>query len=128
MSHDDPLQFGDDIDLGTLEADVLGIEVIRYAAPMLLIKGVDGEGAVVHDFQPDISYAAQPAKRRGRFTYGGDVNCEHQPDGRWRTSQLLPDERFTVSVKKDGYTADPQTLTLPEKGHQEITFVLRKAE
>jgi hypothetical protein len=96
---------------------------------MLLIKAVDESGAVVRDFQPDIKYEVPPAKQQGgRFTRGGDVNCEHQPDGRWRTGQLLPDAKFTVTVIKEGYVTDPQTFSLPEKGHQESTFVLRKSE
>ena len=54
------------------------------------------------------------------YTTGGHVSFEHQDDGRWRSSQLLPDEPIEVTVKKEGYTCEPQELSLAEGDEQEL--------
>ena len=60
-----------------------------------------------------------------RFTYGGAVNFEAQPDGRKRSSQLVPDEELTVTITKDGFTSEPQTVSLKEGETKELVCVLK---
>jgi hypothetical protein len=124
----EPLRRGRRVDLGTLEDDVDGMEIVRYVAPILLIKPVDDEGRLVADCQPVITYSRQDAEgeEMDQYTTGGHVHCEHQGNGRWRSSQLLPDEPFQVTVKKDGYECEPQDLSLAEGGEQEVEVVLKK--
>ena len=45
------------------------------------------------------------------------MSLEEHGDGRWRTSQLLPDEEITVTVEADGYETKSETLSLPEGEH-----------
>lgn len=125
---DAPLRRGRRIDLGTVEDDVSGIEIIRYEAPILLVKPIDENGHIVEECQPVITYVrpAEEGEEMTNFTVGGHVSFEHQQDGRWRSSQLLPDEPITVTVKKEGYETAPQELSLPEGESRELEIVLKK--
>jgi beta-lactamase regulating signal transducer with metallopeptidase domain/5-hydroxyisourate hydrolase-like protein (transthyretin family) len=129
MAPGEPLRRGRRVDLGTLENDVSGIEIVRYAAPMLLIKPVDEAGNIVRDCRPVITYTnpVKEGEELENYTVGGNVSLEHQPDGRWRTSQLLPDEPFKVTVEKEGYQSKPYELSLPEGDEHELKIVLKQA-
>lgn len=115
-------------DLGTLEADVHGIEVVRYTAPILLIKAVDKDGKEIGDSKPAVFYEKEKDPNPGtRYVeFRGDLTFDKQEDGRWRSSQLLPGEKVTVEVEKEGYTSEPQTLTMEEGATKELVFVLEK--
>ena len=67
---------------------------------------------------------------RGTFISGalGDIGFESQPDGRWRSSQMLPDEEVTITLEKEGYTSAPQAVALKEGEERELVFILKKAE
>ena len=49
LKKDGPLVGGRQVDLGDLEDDVTGIEIIRYTAPIVQVKPVDEEGNVVDE-------------------------------------------------------------------------------
>lgn len=125
------LSYGRRIPLGTLEADVEGLEIVRYTAPILLVKAVDPEDNPVEDFRVFSSYKKPPVQMDGmdqqtRYREG-DVSFEKQADGRWRSSQLLPDAEVAIELKKDGYQTEPQVVSLKEKETRELTFVLSKS-
>jgi hypothetical protein len=101
---------------------------VRYVAPILLIKAVDTDGNVLSEFEPDSSYTAPPSPDSGRYTRGGDVGFEKQPDNRWRSSQLQPDQEISVTIKMDGHTCEPQRVTLPEGEQRELVFTMKKAK
>jgi uncharacterized GH25 family protein/beta-lactamase regulating signal transducer with metallopeptidase domain len=126
----DPLRAGYNADLGTLEADIDGFEVIRYVAPILLVKAVDENGKPLPNFKPKANYqkGKSPKDPNSRFINGvrGDVSFEKQTDGRWRSSQLLPDEKLTVTAVLDGYTTTTQTVTPKEGSSQELVFVMKR--
>ena len=128
MSHDAPLHRNTRIDLGTIEDDISGLEVIRYTAPVLLIKPVDVEGQPVADCTPIIKYTRpdEGVEERTVYSTGSNVSGQHQRDNRWRSSQALPDEPMSVSVKKDGYTTTEQELMLKEGEERELVFVMKK--
>src|SRR5262249_38404971 len=102
-----PLNAKRRVDLGTVNDDVKGIEIIRYVAPILVIDAKDKDGKQVKDFKAQVVYApGKSPKERGSFFVNGvkgDVYLEKQKDGRWRSSQLLPDELVTVTASGDGY-------------------------
>ena len=128
---DEPLQYGRRIELGTLEEDFTTLEVVRYTAPLLLLKAVDENGEQLSDFKPNSKYKTRPnAERRGTFISGalGDIGFESQPDGRWRSSQMLPDEEVTITLEKEGYVSEPQVVSMREKEERELVFVMKKAE
>jgi len=125
----EPLRVGRRIDFGTLEADVHGFEIIRYVAPILLVKAVDEKGKLLKDFKPKAVYekGKSPKDPNSRFINGvrGDVGFEKQTDGRWRSSQLLPDVKLTVTSVLDGYTTKAQTVSLKEGSTRELVFVMK---
>lgn len=130
MNAGEPLQNGRNVKLGTVEADYHGIEVVRYVAPILLVKAVDENGKQIKEFKPKAVYVKgkSPKDPNSRFINGvnGDVSFNDQPDGRWRSSQLLPDHNVTVVAEKEGFTTDAQVVSLKEGTTKEVVFVLKK--
>jgi hypothetical protein len=128
MSHDSPLRRGRRIKLGTVEEDVSGIEIIRYTAPILLVKPVNDQGKPMEGCTPKVIYvrSEQDGEDLTVYTTGGNVSFDLQQDGRWRSSQALPDEPMTVTVEKTGYSATPQDLSLSEGEEREPVFVMTR--
>ena len=66
--------------------------------------------------------------RDGKFILKGgvhsDVSFEEQADGRFRTSQLVPDREVNVMVQADGFTTTSRKMSLPEGKTEAATFVL----
>jgi beta-lactamase regulating signal transducer with metallopeptidase domain/5-hydroxyisourate hydrolase-like protein (transthyretin family) len=128
----EPLRNGRRVKLGTLEEDITGFEIIRYTAPIVLVKPVDEEGKPIRDCQPIIKYTKsnQPGDTDYEMTVystGSHVSFERQNDGRWRSSQALPDEPMSITVEKHGYTTAPQETSLKEGEEREFVFVLKKS-
>lgn len=128
LSPDESLKRGRRIKLGTVEDDIAGLEVVRYTAPILLVKPVDDQGAPIEDCTPVLKYVrdTQGKEELTVYTTGSHVSFESQKDGRWRSEQLLPDEPITVTVEKTGYSTTTQDLSLPEGGRRELVFVMKK--
>lgn len=124
----EPLSRGRDIKLGTLEDDITGFEVVRYVAPIVLVKAVDESGTTLKDFKPSLKYTRPQAQSEQLtvYTTGNHVSFEEQQDGRQRSEQLLPDEPIAVTVERPGYTTTAQELSLPEGEERALTFVLKK--
>jgi beta-lactamase regulating signal transducer with metallopeptidase domain len=123
----DPLKSErDNIKLGTLTDDVEGFEIIRYVAPVVLVKGVDEEG------QPLKAYKVAAAYPWGeqRYIFEGevrsDLSFEKQEDGRYRSEQMLPDEEVTFTAMAEGYENASEKLKVPEGEKQELTLTLKK--
>jgi hypothetical protein len=131
MGPNEPLQNTDEIKFDRLNDDVSGIEIIRYTAPILLVKAVDEAGQLLKDFKPKLVYKKDSPKEPGSmFVSGvaGDVSFEKQQDGRWRSSQLLPDQDFVVTAELESFTTDEQSLSLPEGDVREVVFVMKPKE
>lgn len=126
----DPLHNQRRVDLGTVQADVKGIEIIRYTAPILLVKVVAKDGGTLKGTAATAVYA----KGKGQFANGlilaggrnSDVSFEKQEDGRFRSSQLFPDQEVTVTGHADGCEARSQTVKLAEGTTKEIVIELDK--
>jgi protocatechuate 3,4-dioxygenase beta subunit len=123
-----PLHNSRKINLGTLNDDVKGIEIIRYTAPILLVKVRAKDGTklknvgVTAEYRPGRGqYEGRLIRRDGRHS---DVSFEHQPDGRYRSSQLLPDEDVTVIGHADGYRSRSVKLKVAEGVTKDIEIVL----
>lgn len=127
MKPSDPLRTGRQIKFETLNADVTTIEVVRYVAPILLVKAVDENGNVLTNFKPELNYINLPeGAMMVQFFDGGNVGFEKQSDHRRRSSQLQPDQEFKLSIVVDGFETEPQTLSIPEGETRELTFVMKK--
>jgi hypothetical protein len=127
---DDPLSASREIKLGTLNDDVRGITIIRYVAPILVVNALDPSGAPLKKFQVKVEYAPgkSPKERNSSFINGvqGDVYFEKQEDGRWRSSQLLPDEEITVTVSAEDFEPYQENMKLAEGTTKELTAKLKK--
>ena len=127
MKPSDPLQNTREIKFERLDADVTTIEIVRYVAPIVLVKAVDENGNVMSEFKPQIDYINQPeGAMMKQYTAGGNVSFEKQPDHRRRSSQLLPNEEFKISIVMDGFETEPRTLAIPEGETRELNFVMKK--
>jgi beta-lactamase regulating signal transducer with metallopeptidase domain/protocatechuate 3,4-dioxygenase beta subunit len=125
-----PLQAQREIDFGTLTDDIKDIEIIRYVAPILIVDARDKEGKQIKGFQGKLVYSSPVGRKRPgeMFVNGvqGDVFMEKQEDGRWRSSQLLPDEEITVTISADGYKPYTEKIELAEGVNKEIKAELEK--
>jgi hypothetical protein len=118
------------VDLGTLNDDVTGIEIIRYEAPILVVKVTAKDGGK----PKDAAVTALYGENRGQFRGGlilkkglrSDVSFEEQEDGRFRSMQLLPDEEVAVTAQAEGYAPVTQKLKLCEAEKKDLEIVLEK--
>ena len=98
MTKDGPLKNDREIRLGTLDKDVPEVTIIRYKAPVLVIQAIDKNGKPIKGFRPKAVYSKQIVDAKpGAFHVGRTHNVilGYQGNGRWRSSQLLPDQEFT---------------------------------
>jgi hypothetical protein len=128
---DGPLNNSYQIPLGTVTDDVTGIEVVRYAAPILIVKVSAKDGQDLKDPGVTAAYGEGKGQFPGRFIVAGgrksDVSFERQEDGRFRSSQLFPDEDVTITAHADGYASRSVPVKLPEGETKEIAIALEKA-
>src|SRR5207248_1829279 len=116
-------------------------EIVRYVAPIIVINATTKDGKQVKDFKATAEYttfSSDPDKKSGKksssdskkkvYLVGGgkktDTIQDEQYDGRYRTSQLLPDREVTVTVSADGYATASRKLSVLEGKTEEVTFVL----
>lgn len=131
------LSRGSRIKLKTLDHDIGGLKIIRYVAPIVVVSVVDENGKPARNYKLACRYT-KPDKHANIVFSTGDLNFEKQSDGRWRSSQMLPDEEVTISILsvasertsdsdviKPVSLATPKTMTLKEGETREIRFVLK---
>jgi protocatechuate 3,4-dioxygenase beta subunit len=130
-SKDAPLQNDWRINLGTLNEDVKGIELIHYKAPVLLVKIVAKDGAKLKNLAITAVYPKGKGVHEGSFNprtgQHSDVSFEEQDDGRLRSECLLPDEEVTLTAHAEGYRSEPVKYKLEEGTTKEIEIVVDKA-
>lgn len=124
-----PLEDGRTIKLGTLDHNVKDIEIVRYAAPLILIDARTKDGKRIDGFKAEVAYVGDgPGDAEKVHLSGGKRKTEaiqdEQNDGRYRTTSLLPDREVKVSVSADGFKPAERTMRLAEGKAEEATFVL----
>jgi beta-lactamase regulating signal transducer with metallopeptidase domain len=123
-----PLLHSRNIQLGTLDHDVKGIEIIRYEAPIILVGAKTKDGKPLKDLKASVNYTESNSPRDGKYILKSgmrsDVSLEDQGDGRYRTSQLVPDREVEVTVSVDGFAPASRKVKLPEGKNEEVTLVL----
>jgi hypothetical protein len=128
IAKDAPLTHSRTIRLGTLDHDITGIEIIRYEAPIIVLKAATKDGRPVKDVQVSVDYTAPETNPDGKYILKGgmhsDVSLEAMGEGRFRTEQLAPDREVTVTVQAEGFKPASQKRTLPEGKTEELTLVL----
>ena len=129
MVKDGPLIEGRTVKLGTLDHDVKGIEIVRYVAPIILVNATTKDGKQIKGFKAAVKYTTgAPDSRESVSLSGGSEQTEaikdEQNDGRYRTSQLLPDREVEVIATADGFAGASRKLKLAEGKTEEVTFVL----
>lgn len=128
IGKDGPLTDGRRVKLGTLDHDVKGIEIVRYVAPVLVVNATTKGGPQVKGFKATVEYT-EPGPNSDKQVHvvgGGRTEAlqDEQYDGRYRTSQLLPDREVNVTVSADGFATASRKLSLPEGETKEVIFVL----
>jgi len=77
---------------------------------------------------PGAATTENDQNREGKYVMKGgvrsDVSLEEQGDGRYRTSQLVPDREVVVTAQADGYASASRKLKLAEGKTEEVTLVL----
>lgn len=114
-------------DLGTLTEDLNTLEIVRFTPPVLLLKAEDERGQLLRAFKISSRYTTRPSNEKPFIhSNGKDVYFEKQLDGQRRSRIILPDQEITISIEKEGFTTEPQTVTLKEAEVRELIFVLKK--
>jgi len=118
------------VDLGTLTEDVKGIQIIRYTAPIVLVKVVAKDGSKLKDVVVTGLYPEGKAQYQGGLIgkkgIRSDVHWEEQEDGRFRSSQLFPDEEVTITAMAEGYPEKKEKVKLVEGATKDVTITLEK--
>jgi len=132
LDKDSPLQYGRNFELGTIDQDLKGVEIIRYAAPTIVISVTSRDGMPVEDLLPSVDYTAPEYDgRRNKLYHKGksgesrtDVPFENIGAGKIRTIQLVPDREVNVTIRAEGFKPESRKITLPEGKTEEMKFVL----
>jgi hypothetical protein len=119
------------LDLGTVNDDVKDIELIRYEAPIVVVKVTTKDGSKPKNVAVSAEYAEGKQPYQGRLILKNgirsDVSFEEQEDGRFRSMQMLPDEEVTLLAHADGYESAPMKLRFAEGEKRDIEIALEKA-
>ncbi len=115
-----------DIHLGTLTDDLEGFEIIRYVAPVVLVKAVDENGQPIKPFKVAAAYPWGQQRYILAGETRSDLTFEKQEDGRYHSEQMLPDEKVTFTALAEGYENASEVVNLPEGEQKELTLTLKK--
>jgi beta-lactamase regulating signal transducer with metallopeptidase domain len=127
LKKDGPLHNPRDLRLGVVEDDVVGVEIVRYKAPIVQIAVVDEQGKQVKGAKVAGVYKNDYELMHPVDGSPTHIFFEHQADGRFRTSQMLPDLETTFTATAEGFKDSSETLSLPEGDTYELTLVIKKA-
>jgi beta-lactamase regulating signal transducer with metallopeptidase domain len=114
------------IDFGTMNDDVEGFEIVRYKAPIVLVQAVGENEQPVKEFKVTATYPWGKQEYVVAGEQRSDIHFEHQDDGRYRTSQMLPDEEVTFTVSAKGYEAATAKVKLAEGESKDLVLMLKK--
>jgi hypothetical protein len=132
LEKDSPLQYGRHFQLGTIEQDLQGVEIIRYAAPTIVISVATREGTPIEDLLPSVDYTDPQYNGRGHKLYHSGKSGQSETEvpfddiggGKIRTIQLVPDREVNVTVRAEGFKPESRKITLAEGKTEELKFVL----
>lgn len=116
----------DRVMLGTMNDDVLDFEIVRYVAPIVLVQAVDEQGEKIEKYRVTAAYPWGQQRYILEGEERSDLSFEHQNDGRYRTSQMLPDEEVTFTAKADGFEPASEKVSVPEGEKRELVLTLKK--
>ena len=138
---DGELHNTDAVPLGDLTADVTDLVIHRYEAPVVLATLRTVDGAKLTNVKIGGNYApgrGTSPGQNGTWANGtpfvGDIvgfMMTHQPDGRYRSESMLPDEESSIDVTADGPEgkkyAGSIKLSLPEGETREVEIEMKPA-
>lgn len=128
IGKDKPLMNDRSIHLGTITGDVSGIEIIRYKAPILLIKPVDESGKPIRKAEVGALYQSGKVSDLsfGSEAVPSSIAFEKQPGGIWRSEQMLPGELMRVIAAANGYHSATEFVSLREAEIRSLPMVLKR--
>ncbi len=115
------------MELDKVDDDLTNIEIVKYVSPIVQVSAVDETGRPVKDVKLAGLYANDDKTFTPTATgMPSHMFFEHQSDGRYRTSQMMPDVKTTFTARADHYEDASETVTLPEGGQRQIKLTLKK--
>jgi beta-lactamase regulating signal transducer with metallopeptidase domain len=115
--------------LGTLDHDIKDLEIIRYVAPIVIVKATGEDGRpiknpiLVGEYLEDNQGAATGmVAKNGMTSY---IRFGNEGDGRYRTTSLTPDRSVKITVDAEVFEPESRTFKLPEGTTEEVTVVLK---
>lgn len=132
LDKDSPLQYGRQFEMGTIDQDLKGVEIIHYAAPTIVISVTTNAGMPIEDNLPSVDYTDPNYDGRGNKLYHSgksgqsetDVPFEDIGGGKIRTIQLVPGREVNVTIRAEGFQTESRKITLAEGKTEEMKFVL----
>jgi beta-lactamase regulating signal transducer with metallopeptidase domain len=125
-----PLQNNRQVQLGVVNDDVKTIEIIRYVAPIVVVKVVAKGGGKVKDAAVTAKYVNGKGQYQGGLILkkglSSDISFEEQEDGRFRSMQMFPDQEVTVTAQADGFEPNSIKVKLAEGAKKDVEVVLEK--
>ncbi len=120
------------VDLGTVNEDIRDIQIVRYKAPIVIVKVKGPDGVSLEKPGVSANYSHGKAQMDGKLILANgrhsDVNFEHQEDGRFRSEQMFPDEEVTITGHAEGYTSKPVVIKLAEGATKDIEVLLERVD
>jgi hypothetical protein len=80
LQKDSPLQYGRHFQMGTIDEDLKGVEIIRYAAPTIVISVTTREGMPIEDLLPSVDYTVPEYDGRGDKLYHSGKSGKSETD------------------------------------------------
>jgi hypothetical protein len=138
---DGELHNTDSVSLGDVTADITDLVIHRYVAPVVLATLRSVDGAKLTNVKIGGNYAPGRGTSPGQHgtwangtPFVGDIvgfTMTHQPDGRYRSESMLPDEESSIDVKADGPEgkkyAGSIKLSMAEGATREVEIEMKPA-
>ncbi len=116
---------------GTLDRDVADVYVTSKKSPVVVVEAFNLQGEPIATARPRVDYPrgalGVPEPRRWPSGIDGQAMLGLQPDGRWRSEGLMPDQEFTLTMQAPGYRSLNKVFKLAAGETERVTFQLEPA-
>jgi protocatechuate 3,4-dioxygenase beta subunit len=114
-----------------LDHDIDDVYATYKKSPVVIVQAVDPQGEPIPTARPRVDYPRDilgvPDARRWESGIDGQAMFGLQPDGRWRSAGLIPDQLFTLTVQAPGHRAKSTVLKLDPGKVEEVKLELEPA-
>jgi len=126
LSKDIPLRDESIVELETLDQNIIGFEITRYVAPVVIVNVTTEDGQEPKNIRAEAILPMGEREFRGKVIPPGMIGVHRilsrQQDGWFRSSQIFADEDNTINVLAAGFEPKSEKVKLPEGATKELTF------